>query len=189
MHEQLQDLFDGVRLTPAQRRIAQCILEQGAAAAYLSSGELAALARVSQPSVTRFATALGHAGYPELRRAVRTAVGAPTNEPDPLVRNEFQAAVAGEVTGLETLAGLLADGAPQRAAVADAAKLLAASRPLPVVGLRAAGPLAGYFGYFAGKVHPDVRVLTEGGSLLGDRLEQARAAGATAMLGIVLPRY
>jgi len=34
-----------------------------------------------------------------------------------------------------------------------------------------------------------VRVLEEGGTLLGDRLEQARAAGATAVLGIVLPRY
>jgi len=31
-------LFDGVRLTPSQRRIAQCLLERGARAAYLSSG-------------------------------------------------------------------------------------------------------------------------------------------------------
>ena len=58
-----------------------------------------------------------------------------------------------------------------------------------MLGLRAAAPLAGYFGYFAGKVLPDVRVLTEGGSHSADRLEQARAAGATAMLGVVLPRY
>jgi DNA-binding MurR/RpiR family transcriptional regulator len=58
-----------------------------------------------------------------------------------------------------------------------------------VLGLRAAGPLAGYFGYFAAKVHPDVRVLDDGGTLLLDRLDQARAAGATAMLAIVLPRY
>jgi DNA-binding MurR/RpiR family transcriptional regulator len=58
-----------------------------------------------------------------------------------------------------------------------------------VVGLRSAAPLAAYFGYFAAKVLPDVRVLDHGGSLLTDRLEQARAAGATAMLGIVLPRY
>jgi DNA-binding MurR/RpiR family transcriptional regulator len=63
------------------------------------------------------------------------------------------------------------------------------SRPLPVLGLRSAAPLAGYFGYFAAKVHPDARVLEHGGSLLADRLERARAAGATAMLGIVLPRY
>jgi DNA-binding MurR/RpiR family transcriptional regulator len=73
--------------------------------------------------------------------------------------------------------------------VARAAALLAGSRPLPVLGLRSAAPLAAYFGYFAGKLLPDVRLLTEGGSLLADRLEQARAAGATAMLAVVLPRY
>lgn len=67
--------------------------------------------------------------------------------------------------------------------------LLAASRPLPVLGLRAAAPLAAYFAYFAAKVHPDVRVLDDGGSLLTDRLEQAATAGATALLAFVLPRY
>ncbi len=189
MHEQLQALFDGVRLTPTQRRIAQCVLEQGAGAAYLSSGELADLARVSQPSVTRFATALGYDGYPALRHAVRGAVGSPATPTPPDARNELQAAIAGEITGLTRLAERLADGGADRAALTRAAGLLAASRPLPVLGLRAAAPLAGYFGYFASKVHPDVRLLTEGGSLLGDRLDQARAAGATAMLGVVLPRY
>ncbi len=74
-------------------------------------------------------------------------------------------------------------------AVRKAAELLVASRPLPVVGLRAAAPLAAYFGYFAAKVHPDVRVLDAGGTHLLDRLDQARAAGAGAMLAIVLPRY
>ena len=66
-------LFDGVRLTPTQRRIAQCLLERGTRAAYLSSGEVAGLAGVSQPSVTRFAMALGYDGYPALRRALREA--------------------------------------------------------------------------------------------------------------------
>ena len=179
-------LFDGVRLTPSQRRIAQCLLERGARAAYLSSGEVAELARVSQPSVTRFAMALGYPGYPGLRKAIRDL-----GEPDPAhpVDNELQDAVRGEVATLARLADRLADGTGERSAVADAAKLLAGSRPLPVLGLRAAAPLAGYFGYFAAKIHPDVRVLDQGGTLLTDRLEQARAAGATAMLAVVLPRY
>src|SRR2546423_7581098 len=179
-------LFDGVRLTPSQRRIAQCLLERGARAAYLASGEVAELARVSQPSVTRFAMALGYPGYPGLRKAIRDL-----GEPDPAhpVDNELQDAVRGEVATLARLADRLADGTGERSAVADAAKLLSGSRPLPVLGLRAAAPVAGYFGYFAAKIHPDVRVLEHGGSLLTDRLEQARAAGATAMLGVVLPRY
>ncbi len=58
-----------------------------------------------------------------------------------------------------------------------------------MLGLRAAAPLAAYFAYFAAKVHPDVRVLDDGGSLLTDRLEQAAEAGASAVLAFVLPRY
>jgi DNA-binding MurR/RpiR family transcriptional regulator len=179
-------MLDGVQLTPAQRRIAQCLLERAPTAAYLSSGEVAELARVSQPSVTRFAMALGYDGYPALRRALREGVPGPTG-PDP--QNELQRAVRAEADNLCRLADRLADGTPDRAAATEAGKLLAESRPLPVLGMRAAGPLARYFGYFAAKVHADVRVLDQGGTLLVDRLEQARAAGATAMLGIVLPRY
>jgi DNA-binding MurR/RpiR family transcriptional regulator len=197
VHERLLELFEGVRLTPTQRRIAQCLLERAGTAAYLSSGELATLAQVSQPSVTRFAMALGYDGYPALRRALRdpgtgdqkTASDQKAAGDQKEQHNEVQHAVRGEVDNLGRLAERLADGTPDRAAITEAGKLLMSSRPLPVLGLRAAAPLASYFAYFATKVHPDVRVLDHGGTLLADRLEQARAAGATAMLGVVLPRY
>ncbi|NES30893.1 SIS domain-containing protein [Micromonospora terminaliae] len=182
--DRLLDLFHGVRLTPTQRRIAHCLVQQAGAAAYLSAAEVAELAGVSQPSVTRFAMALGHDGYPALRRRLRelTATGAA----DPAdAGNALQRAVHAEMGNLDRLAGQLADAAR----IAEVGKLLAASRPLPVLGLRAAAPLAAYFAYFAAKVHPDVRVLDDGGSLLADRLEQAAAAGATALLAFVLPRY
>jgi DNA-binding MurR/RpiR family transcriptional regulator len=182
--ERVLDLFQGVRLTPTQRRIAHSLVEHAGAAAYLSAAELADLARVSQPSVTRFAMALGFDGYPALRRRLREVV-ANGDAPDAPADNELQRAVRGEIDNLARLVDQLGDRAP----IAYAARLLAASRPLPVLGLRAAAPIAAYFGYFAAKVLPDVRVLEHGGSLLADRLEQARAAGATAMLAIVLPRY
>ena len=179
-------LFDGVRLTPTQRRIAQCLLERGARAAYLSSGEVAELAQVSQPSVTRFAMALGYDGYPALRKAIREL-----GDPGPVETggDELQHALRGEAFALARLADRLGAGTAERRAVTDAGKLLAGSRPLPVLGLRSAAPLATYFGYFAAKVLPDVRVLDHGGSLLTDRLDQARAAGATALLALVFPRY
>ena len=187
MHEELLAVVDGVRLTPTQRRIAQCLLEHSDKVAYLSAAEVADLAAVSQPSVTRFAIALGYDGYPALRRAIRTPAGAAGTPTIP--SNDLQHGIASEVDNLNRLVDQLADGSPDRAAVDAAAQILATTRPLPVLGLRSAAPLAAYFGYFAAKVLPDVRVLDHGGSLLTDRLEQARAAGATAMLGIVLPRY
>jgi DNA-binding MurR/RpiR family transcriptional regulator len=177
------DLFQGARLTPTQRRIAHCLVEHAAKAAYLSAAEVADLAGVSQPSVTRFAMALGYPGYPALRRELRDV----TAEPDGTVGelNTMQLAVQAEAGHLERLR----DQLDRLDDVQAAARILAGSRPLPVLGLRAAAPLAGYFGYFAAKVLPDVRVFDSGGTQLLDRLEQARAAGAGAMLAVVLPRY
>jgi DNA-binding MurR/RpiR family transcriptional regulator len=176
-------IFQGARLTPTQRRIAHCLVEHGSKAAYLSAAEVAELAGVSQPSVTRFAMALGYSGYPALRRELRTLSD---DEPaEPAGQNAMQRAVAAETEHLRRLGEQLDRLDDVRAA----AELLVASRPLPVLGLRAAAPLAAYFGYFAAKAFPDVRVLDGGGTGLLDRLDQARAAGAGAMLAIVLPRY
>ncbi|MFW6695511.1 MurR/RpiR family transcriptional regulator [Streptomyces sp. MAR4 CNX-425] len=179
----LQKLFEGRRLTPTQRRIAHCMVRRAADAPFLSSVELAELAGVSQPSVTRFAVALGFDGYPALRRALREAgLGEPAGPAD---RNEYQQAVQAEIENLRNLSALLADPAP----VEDAGRLLAASRPLPVLGLRAAAAQARGFAYFAAKVHPDIRVLDEAGSMLDDRVDAAARAGATALLCFALPRH
>ncbi|GAA0394947.1 hypothetical protein GCM10009530_53090 [Microbispora corallina] len=242
-------LFEGRRLTPVQRRIAHCLVQHAADAPFLSSVEVAELAGVSQPSVTRFATALGFEGYPELRRRLRQVglheagtdggrpgeiglgafmgaaglghgqpgaaglgdarpsrggllpdlagpdlagpdlAGPDVAGPDGRSRrhaaNELQRAVEAEIANLGQVWALLADPAP----VAEAARTLAASRPLPVLGLRAAAAEAAAFAYFAAKIHPDVRLLDEGGSLLADRIEQAAAAGAGALLCFALPRH
>ncbi|SFC13069.1 DNA-binding transcriptional regulator, MurR/RpiR family, contains HTH and SIS domains [Streptomyces aidingensis] len=181
----LLKLVEGHRLTPAQRRIAHCLVRRAADAPFLSSVELAELAGVSQPSVTRFAVALGFDGYPALRRALREGA-----EEAPGARagggaHPYQQAVLAEIEQLRVLAAQLADPGP----VERAGRLLAGSRPLPVLGLRAAAAQARGFGYFAAKVHPDVRVLDEGGSVLLDRIEAAAAAGAGALLCFALPRH
>ncbi|AXG78240.1 MurR/RpiR family transcriptional regulator [Streptomyces paludis] len=185
----LQQLFEGHRLTPTQRRIAHSMVRRAGDAPFLSSVELAELAGVSQPSVTRFAVALGFDGYPALRRHLREV--APGNGTTPAEAdrgasyNEYQQAVQGEIENLRQLAELLADPAP----VERAGRLLAASRPLPVLGLRAASSQARGFAYFAAKVHPDVRLLDEGGTMLADRIDTARHAGASALLCFALPRH
>ncbi|WP_035848442.1 MurR/RpiR family transcriptional regulator [Kitasatospora azatica] len=184
----LLELFDGHRLTPTQRRIAHALVRHAGQAPFLSSVEVADLAGVSQPSVTRFAVALGYDGYPALRKRLRELGGGeqPAPEtPSEAVRNEHQQAVLAEIAHLRRLAELLADPEP----IVRAARLLAASRPLPVVGLRAASAQAHGFAYFAAKVHPDIRLIDEGGSMLADRIEQASAAGASALLCFALPRY
>jgi DNA-binding MurR/RpiR family transcriptional regulator len=180
-------LFRGLGLSPTLGRFVHCLAQYAGSAAYLSASEVAELAQVSQPSVTRLALALGYDGYPALRRKLRELVSPRLDvtwvKPDD--DNSLQLAVRAEADNLHDLAGRLSD--PSR--LSQAGAMLAASRPLPVLGLRSAAPLAAYFGYFAAKVHPDVRLLDTGGSMLADRVDQARAAGATALLAFVLPRY
>jgi DNA-binding MurR/RpiR family transcriptional regulator len=174
----LLELFAGHRLTPTQRRVARCLVENAAKAAFLSSSELAELAEVSQPSVTRFAMALGYDGFPDLKRHLRELHLGESRDVDGA--NAYQHAVAAEIANLEGLAAALKDPAP----VQRAAGLLAASRPLTILGLRVAAPLAEYLRFFAAKFHPDVRVAAG-----ADDLEQARDAGGTAVLAVMLPRY
>jgi DNA-binding MurR/RpiR family transcriptional regulator len=182
VNDAVRELVLSRRLTPTQRRIAREVVNRAAEVAYLSAAELAELAQVSQPSVTRFAIALGFDGYPSLKRKLRDLAGQHRQDE---AGNDLQRAVRDEMANL----GRLADALGDTSAVQAGAALLAASRPLPVLGLRAAAPLAGYFGYFAAKIHPEIRVLDHGGSLLPERLEQAAGSGAKAVLAFALPRY
>jgi DNA-binding MurR/RpiR family transcriptional regulator len=180
--ERLPALFDGGRLSPTQRRVARYVADHPREAPFLSSVELASRAGVSQPTVTRLAVALGYGGYGDFQRDLRRVVlGAPGD----VEGNKYQAAVDEEISNLRALRETLGDDGT----IANLGRELASSEPLVVVGLRASAPLAGYFSYFAEKLHPDVRAITEGGTAGTDRLAQARRAGASWALCFVLPRY
>jgi DNA-binding MurR/RpiR family transcriptional regulator len=184
--ERLLALFDGHRLSPTQRRIAKYLIDHLPDAAFESSVDLAERAGVSQPSVTRFAVALGFSGYPALRDALRQIVLSGAAEADGTGQpNQLQAAVAAEARNLDALHEALAE--PER--VVDLGRQLAASVPLTVLGLRISEPLARYFSYAAQRIHPDVRCVTNGGSLASDALLQANAAGGTWLLAFAMPRY
>lgn len=134
--DRLLALFDGRRLSPGQRRIAQYLIDHLTEAAFLSITELAERVGVSQPSVTRFASSLGFSGYPALRDvlqpiALSAVAGAPDSR-EQIRRNELQAAVDNEIENLENVRRLLADTNQ----VLDIGRELAGSVPLTVLGLR-----------------------------------------------------
>jgi DNA-binding MurR/RpiR family transcriptional regulator len=184
--ERLLALFDGHRLSPTQRRIAKYLLDHLPDAAFESSVDLAERAGVSQPSVTRFAVALGFSGYPALRDVLRQiALAGAAEAPGTSGPNQLQAAVTTEVHNLQALHEVLADPAP----VVELGRQLAESVPLTILGLRISDPLARYFSYAAQRIHPDVRCLTTGGTAVLDALLQAQAAGGTWLLAFAMPRY
>ncbi|MEE1819792.1 MurR/RpiR family transcriptional regulator [Streptomyces sp. SP18ES09] len=187
--ERVRALFGGHRLSPAQRRIAQFLTDHLTEAAFLSITELAERVGVSQPSVTRFAASLGFSGYPALREALQpialSAVAGAPGEGEEQHRNELQSAIDAEIENLMSLRRALAD--PDR--IVGIGHELARSVPLTVVGLRISVSLAEYFAYAARRIHPDVRVVTRGGSVAYDGLLQAREAGGTWVLAFAMPRH
>jgi DNA-binding MurR/RpiR family transcriptional regulator len=173
------------RLTPAQRRIVSYICDHGTDVAFLTSVELAARVGVSQPSVTRFATAVGYSGYAAMIEAIRAVVLAPRPDHPRSAVNRMQSAVQHSIESLEFLRDQLAELGPLQ----EAAKLLANTDPMPVCGFRGSVPMASWFSFFASKIHPNVQALWGSDSHLLERIAQARLAGATAMLCIAMPRY
>src|SRR3954463_5904945 len=91
--------------------------------AFLSTSEIAEQTGVSQPTVTRLATALGFAGFPEFRAALREVVLSSRSDAPPAPSS------AGDQE-LANLAGLkrLLDSDRMR----DAVRLLAGATPLGV---------------------------------------------------------
>jgi len=150
--------------------------------------ELAERVGVSQPSVTRFAAALGFSGYPELRAALRPiALRVPETgiHGERIAGNELHSALESDQANLEALHKYAADPARLARLGSD----LAASEPLSVLGLRMSAPVASYFAYGAARIHPDVRVIDTPGSPAHEALLQAVAAGGTWLVAFVLPRY
>lgn len=171
------------RLSPTQRRIIQYMLGSLPDVAFASTIDVAEAAGVSQPTVTRLATALGYAGYPEFRSAIREIVLSSSNSSGSAPPSTLSTALESERQNLAALEQTIGNGPMQRAVNA-----LADARPLGILGLRASSALAEYLGYFARRVLPDVQVLNDAASM-NDSILDLQLNGATAVLAFVMPRY
>lgn len=181
----LQLLIEGRHLSPAQRRVARYLVQHPEQAMFISAEELGERSGVSQPSVTRFAVALGFTSYAEMREELRAQVHAQTStEGGEAGDGVLRRTVNTDVSNLRQLVS--SPWAGER--LERVGGSLAASRPLLVVGHRVSRPLADLFGHFANLVHPDVRVVPPG-SEGDDAMASAARAGASWLLAFGLPRY
>ncbi|MBB2943789.1 DNA-binding MurR/RpiR family transcriptional regulator [Actinoplanes lutulentus] len=185
----LLNLAQQHRLSPTQRQIVQRMLGMFPGVAFLSTVEIAEQTGVSQPTVTRLATALGFAGFPEFRTALREAVlsGVPEQRgPGQRAPERFDAGVVAIEQECANVGSLHRVVTGDR--MAAAVRLLAASQPLGVVGLRASAALAEHFGFFARRILPSVTTCTNAGTL-ADTVLQLRQQDASALLIFAMPRY
>lgn len=181
----------GSRLTPVQRRIARHVLDSPREAALSSSVDLANAIGVSQPSMTRFANAVGFGGYADLVRALRETLF--EEPPVPLggrdgedrATDAWSSVIDRTVDDLQRLHGWL--GETNAAEVASRAMM--ASVPLLVYGCRLSLGVTEVFSQLAAKIHPMVLHLDGRGARVAEQIAQAAEAGARCMLAVVLPRY
>ncbi|MEL7485500.1 MAG: MurR/RpiR family transcriptional regulator, partial [Planctomycetota bacterium] len=84
----VQDLIAGVsdRLTPTERRIAEVVAADPTLLAFGTVSDLAERSDTSRPSIVRFATKLGFAGYTELQDWVRDGVSRQLSRPSARIR-------------------------------------------------------------------------------------------------------
>lgn len=179
----LADLCHQHRLSPSQRRVARFYIDSIPDGAFLSTMEAASRAGVSQPTVTRFAAALGFATYGDFQTTLREVVLG-NRAIDPVATGTgLSDPVDGALTSLQRLRATLDSRAMQAAvsAVADADSLT-------IVGMRASAGLASYVGFFASHILDDVRVVTDGDTA-ADTLQQVARTGTAAALVLAMPRY
>ena len=158
VHEELLTLVDGVRLTPTQRRIAQCLLE------HASKGRLSQRRRGRRPG--RRQPAVGHPvrDRARLRRLSGAAARAPEHgragaSDRRRSHNDLQHAIAAEIDNLQPTRR----PARRRRTRSGRRRRRRRSCSPPPGRCRwsGSGPprrSPAYFGYFAAKVLPDVRV-------------------------------
>lgn len=176
------------QLPPAERKLADLVLEfPGDLAAY-SATELADLAGVSKAAATRFFRRLGFASFDEARRQARD--GRDWGSPVYMAsagrsRSDMEEQVIDfgreEAAAIErTLARL------DRATIDRVAQLLVAARRVMVVGFRNSHYLAGYMRGLLGQVRTDVQLVPAAGEAPGDRL--AGLDGTDAVVIVAMRR-
>lgn len=182
LRDEVRTGFSTLPLSPAHRRIAYFVARDGERCIYMSAADVADEINVSQPSVTRFAKALNFRGWSDFRDALRNILTEPST-----TRHSADwstQAVADEQQNLRQLAENVPAGR-----YVELGRELNGSVPLVCLGVRATIGVCAQFVWYARKIHPDVRQITDPGDSAADQLLHARRAGAKVLLTFALPRF
>jgi DNA-binding MurR/RpiR family transcriptional regulator len=100
------------RLTPTERRIAEAVLDDPTLVAFGTVTDLAIAVETSRPSIVRFATKLGFAGYTDLQDQVRRGLSLQLARPTERIRREhgqsfpFRSAIERSIASVFEAVGL-----------------------------------------------------------------------------------
>lgn len=192
--QEVQDIIQqlnltGKKLSKGHQRIADYISRHYDKAVFMTAVSLGEMVGVSESTVVRFASALGYEGYPQLQRALQE-----------LVRHHLTAEQRFEMTAeidpgnvLNTVLNVdmrnIRNTIEQINAESfhEVVERMLNAKTLYVVGMRAAAPLAQFFGYYLNFIFSDVRIVANGSADVFESI--SRISENDVLLGISFPRY
>jgi len=187
--EALQASVNG--LPPSHQAITQFLLTHFHDAVFLTAAQLAKRTRTSESTIIRFAKALGYGGFPAFQEALQALL---RQKLAPAERMQRAGGMPGESEAiLHRIAERALANIRETRKLLDfglleaAGKALTAARVKYIVGLRASAGTAHLLGHYLGQIQPNIRVETEGGPVLFERL--VSISKDDALLAISYPRY
>ncbi|MEW6262040.1 MAG: MurR/RpiR family transcriptional regulator [Thermodesulfobacteriota bacterium] len=179
------------RLTTAQQRVANFIIEHYDEALFLTVSRLAMKAGVSEATVIRLTQALGFDGYPDMQRMLRenlqNRLSTVTRAEEAIKHAQDDGDILGQVIRQDTqnLAQTLQNIPVET--FNQAVKDIRSARAIYVIGLRGAHAPALIFGLYLSFLRKKVHILTPG---IGDVWNNILGIGSEDLvLGISFPRY
>ena len=179
----------GRKLSKGHQRIADYIARHYDKAVFMTAVSLGDMVGVSESTVVRFASALGYEGYPQLQRALQE-----------LVRHHLTAEqrfeMTAEIDPAHVLSTVLSTdmrnirntieqvNADSFHVVVDT---ILSAKTIYLVGMRAAAPLAQFFGYYLNFIFSDVRIVAGGSADVYESI--SRITESDVLVGISFPRY
>lgn len=184
---EIYDRLKSARFSPGQRRIARYIIDHRDSAAFLTSDSIARQVGVSQPSVSRFAAALGYERFADFKQALQDWARSEMSVPNTLAQpvTPLDEAIAVEIANLQWLA----QSSALTAQISRVGEFLMDSPRLPVVGLRISRSFAYHFAYLGTKIHSGIMMVDRSDTEAKELISRAKHEGATWCLVFMLPRY
>lgn len=171
-------------LPQAEQRVGTLLRDFPGDLASYSLGELAALARVSKATVSRFIRRLGYESYEDARRQVR-------DERETGSRLYLASSAAtGQGSSIEGHAEVSIENIRRTLSGLDETELdeivaaLLDSRKVWVIGFRASHPIASYLRWQLLQVIADIGILPGPGETMGEHLADIRARDLVVMIGL-----
>ena len=181
-------------LSPGYRRVADFVLASPHEAALMTLEAMAGAAGVSIATVNRFAGRIGLAGYPELKRLLKTELQQALRPVEDLIDtlrlpglSRSAPWTASLEADLRQIAEVEADGGDR--AFARASNMLATARRVFLVGFGSSSFIASYAAYNLSSLRDGVEAVTDSSGIEGAQRRLLSASGEDAALTIGFARY